>query len=251
MTDVALAARVAALISDAVYGAGWDGVTDAAPSKNAVYDKIQAVIASIPGAFTPPVAANFSWVNQNNAVATDVTGANGKPSGLVLSCQAQSSSQKRSLFALTASPPSTPYSVYAYISPAFAAQTDWTGVGIFVRNTSSGKLWEISMGANSAGAWTVGGLNVYSWSSITSGTGRNSAPVDGAKAYTTGFWLRIENDGTNLNFYISSSGLEWLKYYTTTLAGYISSVDQVGLLLNNHNGTYPLAAGVLHWYVGA
>jgi hypothetical protein len=28
-------------VSDAVYGAAWDGVTTIAPSKNAVYDKIE------------------------------------------------------------------------------------------------------------------------------------------------------------------------------------------------------------------
>lgn len=34
-------------ISDTAYGAGWDNVTDNAPSKNAVFDKIELVIASI------------------------------------------------------------------------------------------------------------------------------------------------------------------------------------------------------------
>lgn len=38
-----LAADVLALISDTAYGAGWDGDTTHAPSKNAVYDKIQAL----------------------------------------------------------------------------------------------------------------------------------------------------------------------------------------------------------------
>jgi hypothetical protein len=41
-----------AKVSDAVYGAGWDGVTTTAPSKNAVYDKIESIIASVPGAYT-------------------------------------------------------------------------------------------------------------------------------------------------------------------------------------------------------
>ena len=35
----------AAAVSDAVYGAGWDGVTTIAPSKNAVYDKIETLVA--------------------------------------------------------------------------------------------------------------------------------------------------------------------------------------------------------------
>jgi hypothetical protein len=36
-----------AAVSDTVYGVGWDGVTDVAPSKNAVYDKIESLGASL------------------------------------------------------------------------------------------------------------------------------------------------------------------------------------------------------------
>ena len=40
-------AQVAGPVSDDVYGSGWDGVTTVAPSKNAVYDKIELVRAEI------------------------------------------------------------------------------------------------------------------------------------------------------------------------------------------------------------
>lgn len=39
------AAGADATISDAAYGVGWNGVTDVAPSKNAVYDKIETISA--------------------------------------------------------------------------------------------------------------------------------------------------------------------------------------------------------------
>lgn len=39
----ALRDKVEALIDDTAYGAGWNGVTDVAPSKNAVYDKIETI----------------------------------------------------------------------------------------------------------------------------------------------------------------------------------------------------------------
>ena len=38
-------------VSDAAYGAGWNGVTTGAPSKNAVYDKIETLLGS--SAYTP------------------------------------------------------------------------------------------------------------------------------------------------------------------------------------------------------
>jgi len=37
-----------AVVSDTAYGVGWNGDTTVAPSKNAVYDKVEAVIATIP-----------------------------------------------------------------------------------------------------------------------------------------------------------------------------------------------------------
>lgn len=40
-----------ASVSDTVYGAGWNGDTTVAPSKNAVYDKIEALAATIPAAY--------------------------------------------------------------------------------------------------------------------------------------------------------------------------------------------------------
>lgn len=36
-------------VSDTAYGTSWDGVTDVAPSKNAVYDKIETLSAGFPG----------------------------------------------------------------------------------------------------------------------------------------------------------------------------------------------------------
>lgn len=46
----------AASVSDAAYGVGWDGDTTTAPSKNAVYDKIEAVVAGVPGTYTDEMA---------------------------------------------------------------------------------------------------------------------------------------------------------------------------------------------------
>jgi hypothetical protein len=44
-TATAAAAAAAAAVSDAAYGAGWNGVTDVAPSKNAVYDKLSVMVS--------------------------------------------------------------------------------------------------------------------------------------------------------------------------------------------------------------
>lgn len=50
----------AAAVSDLVYGAGWDAVVDVAPSKNAVYDKIELLDAAKADASHTHVAADIT-----------------------------------------------------------------------------------------------------------------------------------------------------------------------------------------------
>lgn len=71
----AITAAVAAAISDTAYAGSWNAVTDVAPSKNAVYDKIEAVIASIPAAGPTNSAGNnvVAKSNGTNFVASKIT----------------------------------------------------------------------------------------------------------------------------------------------------------------------------------
>lgn len=59
-TDAANLGQVDAKVSDTAYGAGWDGVTTVAPSKNAVYDKIQALGSGTPGGSSGQIQYNSS-----------------------------------------------------------------------------------------------------------------------------------------------------------------------------------------------
>jgi hypothetical protein len=55
-----------ATVSDVVYGVAWDGDTTNAPSKNALYDKIESIIAGVGTGATPEtftaVGGETSWV---------------------------------------------------------------------------------------------------------------------------------------------------------------------------------------------
>lgn len=61
--DASTKAYTDAKVSDTAYGSGWDGVTGIAPSKNAVYDKIESL-----GGGTPPGGANKD-IQYNNSGA--------------------------------------------------------------------------------------------------------------------------------------------------------------------------------------
>ena len=69
-------------VSDETYGSGWDGVTDEAPSKNAVYDKIQALSL---GAGTGDVVGPVSAVDERIAVFDGITGKLIKDGGVAVS----------------------------------------------------------------------------------------------------------------------------------------------------------------------
>lgn len=58
-TTKELNTAIAWAISDEAYWAGWDWVVDVAPSKNAVYDKIQAMV------WTSEVDDTAYWVSWN------------------------------------------------------------------------------------------------------------------------------------------------------------------------------------------
>lgn len=69
------AADVLALISDAVYGTGWDGVTGIAPSKNAVYDKVATVDAAITALITETYYASDTLRNSSDTAKQATTTA--------------------------------------------------------------------------------------------------------------------------------------------------------------------------------
>lgn len=73
--STAQATAIAAKVSDTAYDAtSWDGVTTVAPSKNAVRDKIEAVVASIPTAPNKRVtgSAAFAGADAGSAVVSGI-----------------------------------------------------------------------------------------------------------------------------------------------------------------------------------
>ena len=67
--ELALITDVASSVSDTVYGVSWDGVTNVAPSKNSIYDKIENVITnyqSYADAKISDTAYSVSWDGVTN-----------------------------------------------------------------------------------------------------------------------------------------------------------------------------------------
>jgi len=67
---VIVLAAIAAVVSDTAYGAGWNGDTTVAPSKNAVYDKVETLLSKNGVNFGPAVVASITVVDgQITAIA--------------------------------------------------------------------------------------------------------------------------------------------------------------------------------------
>lgn len=62
-------------ISDTAYGSGWDADTTHAPSKNAVYDKIQSVVSSIPTVNNATLTIQKNGTNVQTFTANQSTNA--------------------------------------------------------------------------------------------------------------------------------------------------------------------------------
>jgi len=61
-------------------------------------------------------------------------------------------------------------------------------------------------------------------------------------------WFRVENDGTNLVFSISSDGLFWFPIYQEALTTFIQAVDHVGFGFDRLNtATSPLNIAAILW----
>jgi hypothetical protein len=126
--------------------------------------------------------------------------------------------------------PATPWDLYLRVShkAAFGVNTSF---GLILRNSANGKLTTF-ITSFSAPA----GIYVQQWTNPT--TFASSL----AGGFSFGYipqvmWLRINNDGTNLNFYWSFDGIDWVLVSTTTIATFMGAVDQIGL------GGVPQVAG--------
>lgn len=167
------------------------------------------------GSVTIPHVADFTQVNFGGST----TAVDGN-TGVILSDPTSTGNMHALVKAV---PGSTPYDVYARIADLqpFASEA-----GIILRNSTSGRLIFMGMWQND--------LVVSRWTSLTAFNANliNSAAHKGAPS-----WWRIHNDGTNLTFLFSHSGLDWLQFnLTEALATFVNAaggtVDQQGFVVS-------------------
>jgi len=180
--------------------------------------------------YTAPVLANFSWVNQGTATATQ----NGNTVFLV--APPVSGDQYRCLVKSIPSSPTT-ITIWFASSPGFY---NYMQTGLVLRESSSGKMvnWAIVM-QPSQQQLTAAKLN-----SSTSFNAIYSAINIGMRS--DGFGLRIRIASGTRYFDYSTDGLNWVNLYSISNTDFITP-DQVGFYANSNNTTAPAFMSLLSY----
>lgn len=164
------------------------------------------------GSVTKPLAANFTHTNFSGTM-TAVDGT----TGIILTETVAATAFR--LLEQTAAVPATPWSVYGRFDyePQSISQSGFT-----LRNSTSGKIvfW---------GRYQNGYL-LTNWTNFTTFSSNLYGPVTTTGGQLTPKWWRIDNDGTNLKFWLSPDGRDWFTAtnLNPTLASFIGSVDRIG-----------------------
>ena len=181
---------------------------------------------------TPPVLANFTWVNQGGATAVDTNG------GLRMTAPAVSGSNIR---ILKKSAPATPYTVTVALIPDIIG--DFNSVGLLFRESSSGKCALFTLGSNT-GPLKMGNskfTNSTTYSADYSGVTVSPLPIP--------LFLRIADDGANRILSYSRDGVYFIAWHTIGRTDFLTA-DEVGLVVHS-NSTTNASSGLFLSYVEA
>jgi len=186
-------------------------------------------------------ASDFTWQNQGSASKTD-------QAGTILLRAPTATGENLRILERTA--PSAPYS---YIGALRALLIPGSGsiplVFFGFRESSTSKVSAICLSNQNNGGFWVDGmvLSTYKWTNSTtfSGTGL-TVRFHGLCDHL--LWFKIEDDNTNLKFYVGD-GIEWVLVQTESRTGHMAGgPNRIIWGINNYNNsTYEQLARLVHW----
>lgn len=188
---------------------------------------------------SPPVDANFSWVNQGSASVSSTNG------GVTLT--APSNGNTDSVRTRVASSPAAPYSVTIGFNTMILAGSGAGVCGLLLRESSTGKMTALFYG-DAGGGGKGAFYNVYNLSSPTSFSGSLASYQSEAQAP---IWLRIHDDGTNLTYYIGCSPYDFIQLYSQArTAAFTTAPNQYGFGMDPYGGSAGAIMSVFHLLAG-
>lgn len=169
-----------------------------------------------------PPASGWSWVNQDSAAVDETL------DHFYLEYTATSATAGDNVALRCRTAPATPYTITAAFIPNNLRTTSGAGVymyeGLAFRETATSKLESWFVVTN---PFASGGL----WLSVSTWTSATALSAELARYYSAGkqiWWLRINADGTNLKYYLSSDGVHFHLYISRAKATFFTTApDQV------------------------
>lgn len=193
---------------------------------------------------TPPTLALLpTWDNQGTSTATDGTEA------MVLKPQLDDVMHGRYQTA-----PATPYDVYCKVDTMSLS----TSANTSAMDVRAGILFKDTAGDNERLTFGVaqqrvgGDENILYVTVLNKWTGA-SPPVQSGGSTLVKYsnvpfkWLRVNNNGTTLTFYVSTDGKNWITVGTETLATFIDGAASCGIFATG-NATDTEAAAVFSYF---
>lgn len=179
------------------------------------------------------VVADFDWVNQGTAVATD------RGTNIILEVPTafSSNNQLRGLFIDAPSPPyaiTGAFNFHTETGGAGLGTNPWPQAGLSFYETSTTKLFNIMKLPRSDAPGDQNSIQIATLSNPTTFLGSKvhvwwnmgSGPI----------WFKIEDNNTNLVFYTGINGIDWIQLYSEGRTAHMSGgPNQIGFH-NNQAG---------------
>lgn len=180
-----------------------------------------------------PDDTGFGWVNQGSSTLTTSAGA-----FVMKAVAGEGSFHIRSKTA-----PATPYTVTAAFRASLAGN-QFPGVVLLHRQSSDGKLRNVGFFMDSGAVLSV--------DNFTNPTTFSSRPVNAGAGMVNQvgvFWLRLSDDGTNVKYYFSHDGRNFIQLYSVGRTTFLTP-DQIGWAVKSHSGSsFDSYGTLLSWEV--
>lgn len=206
-------------ISDDAYSGSWDGVTDTAPSQNAVYDAISAIGGSFDGAWYQ--LSLIDGLDTLEYVSGSYTAPSFSTNGLYTSAGVTGSASVRSVVYIQ-----NLLSIDFSLIAGFSANIQWSPNHTTLTNSSVIGIGDwISGNAGTAINYTAKHIGFYAdmisggtctvYASNGNGTTQTKTAIDTiTPATSTNYVLKFLHDGTSIKFYADG---ELVATHTTNL----------------------------------
>jgi len=166
---------------------------------------------------TLPNSASFSWDNQGAASIATVNGRD------VLT------SPTGSVFRGRTVPATNPMFVKARLSAATVVGGN-SSIGLCISDGTKLVAWEAMT------TFGGGGMRSGKWTSSTAGFNATYLNFSTVIFGTTAIWLGLQDDGTNIIFWMSQNGVDWIKMESRARLDWLASLTTIGWYYSNQSG---------------